>query len=56
MINVITAPEGKVYRNKISGMWAKNLILGITDNIDNYELIEEPIIEEVIEDVDSISV
>lgn len=36
------AEEGKVYRNKINGITAKTLLIGLNDSIDNYEIIDEP--------------
>ena len=37
-----TAAEGMIYRNKLNGITAKVLIIGLNDSIDNYELIPEP--------------
>lgn len=41
------ADSGYVFKNKITGSTAKGLTLGINDSIGNYEIIEEPVIEEV---------
>ena len=45
-MEIYTADEGKVYRNKTNGITAKMLIIGKNDSIDNYEQIDEPVIEE----------
>lgn len=41
------ANDGYVFKNKINDNIYKGLKLGINDTIENYEVIEEPIIEEV---------
>ena len=43
------ANDGYVFKNKATGSIAKGLTLGVNDTIENYEIIEEPIVEEVIE-------
>lgn len=48
------ADEGFVYRNKINGMTMKGMTLGVDDDINNYEIIPEPIeIEEIDEFIES---
>ena len=48
MDNVFKAPQGKVYKAKTDteGNYATELWLGINDNIDNYELIDKPLVED----------
>lgn len=41
------ANDGYVFKNKTTGSIAKGLTLGVNDTIENYEIIEEPILEEV---------
>lgn len=53
MKNTYLAPEGMVYRNIYNGYLFKFIKLGITDTIDNYELIPEPEPEEPEEDNDN---
>ena len=45
-MKIYTAPEGKVYQNKFNGITAKTLIIGKRDSIDNYDVVDEPVIEE----------
>lgn len=45
-MKIYTAPDGKVYQNKFNGITAKTLILGKRDSIDNYDVVDEPVIEE----------
>ena len=45
-MKIYTAPEGKVYHNKFNGITAKTLIIGKRDSIDNYDVVDEPVIEE----------
>ena len=45
-MNIIRAESGMVYRNKMNGMLARVLILGVGDSIGNYDLIPEPEPEE----------
>lgn len=40
------ANDGYVFKNKINNDICKGLKLGINDTIENYEVIEEPIVEE----------
>ncbi len=44
------ANEGYVFKNKITNAIAKGLRLGVNDSIDNYEIIEKPVEEEIIEE------
>ena len=41
------ANDGYVFENKTDKTLCKGLKLGINDTIENYEVIEEPVIEEV---------
>lgn len=45
-MKIYTAPDGKVYQNKYDGITAKTLIIGKRDSIDNYDVVDEPVIEE----------
>ena len=45
-MKIYTAPDGKVYQNKYNGITAKTLIIGKRDSIDNYDVVDEPVIEE----------
>lgn len=45
-MKIYTAPDGKVYQNKFNGITAKTLIIGKRDSIDNYDVVDEPVIEE----------
>ena len=45
-MKIYTAPDGKVYQNKFNGITAKVLIIGKRDSIDNYDIVDEPVIEE----------
>lgn len=40
------ANDGYVFRNKINKDICKGLTLGVNDIIENYEVIEEPVVEE----------
>jgi len=41
------ADEGKVWKSKLEGWIGSNIvILGIKDSIDNYEQVDEPIVEQ----------
>lgn len=40
------ADDGYIFKNKINNDICKGLTLGINDTIGNYEVIEEPVIEE----------
>lgn len=44
-MKIYTAPDGKVYQNKYNGITAKVLIIGKRDSIDNYDIVDEPVIE-----------
>ena len=44
------ANDGYVFRNKINKDICKGLTLGVNDIIENYEVIEEPIEEEFVEE------
>lgn len=41
------ASEGKVFKNKATGVVGEELILlAVSDSIDNYEEVDKPIVEE----------
>lgn len=45
-MKIYTAPDGKVYQNKFNGITAKTLIIGKRDSIENYDVVDEPVMEE----------
>lgn len=45
-MKIYTAPDGKVYQNRYNGITAKTLIIGKRDSIDNYDVVDEPVMEE----------
>ena len=54
MMRIIDAKEGKVWKDKETGLVLSNrLYLGIEDSIDNYEEVDE-IAEEVVEPIENI--
>ena len=45
------AKEGKVFKSKIDGAYLSNvIILGKNDSLDNYEEVDPPVYEELIEE------
>lgn len=49
------AKEGKVFKSKIDGAYLSNvIILGKNDSLDNYEEIEPPVYEEIIEEEEDV--
>lgn len=45
------AEEGKVFKSKIDGAYLSNIIiLGRNDSIDNYEQVDPPVYEELMEE------
>ena len=49
------AKEGKVFKSKIDGAYLSNLIiLGKNDSLDNYEEVDPPVYEEIIEEEEDV--
>lgn len=50
MLNYFKAEEGKIFKSKLTGdILSEELYLGIHDNIDNYEQVDKPVEEEIIQ-------
>lgn len=45
-MKIYTAPDGKLYIDKNNTFIAKTLVIGKYDSIDNYDIVDEIVIEE----------